>query len=156
VWTPINSPNKREHPVSVDRVLIAAAVAAAAAVLGLLARRRRPDAPTQPVHHVPTQLDRHDFAEPRTPWLVAMFTSATCHTCAGVARHAHALAGDDVVVAEIEFSAQRATHERYAIDAVPTLLIADASGVVRRSFQGPVTADELWAAMADLRDDPTV
>ena len=67
-----------------DRVLIAAAIVAVAVVVALIVRRRRPDAPTQPAGRVPTQLDRHDFERPDAPWLVAVFTSATCHTCADV------------------------------------------------------------------------
>ena len=63
-----------------------------------VARRRRPDAPTQPARSVPTQLDRADFARPDAPWLVAVFTSATCHTCADVVAKAEVLASDDVAV----------------------------------------------------------
>lgn len=138
--------------MSSDRLLIAAAVVALAAVVGLVARRRRrPDAPTQPARNVPTQLDRADFPRPDAAWLVAVFTSATCHTCADVVHKARVLDSADVAVIEVEFAARRDLHERYAIDAVPTLVLADADGVVRRAFQGPVTATDLWAAIADAR-----
>ena len=69
-----------------------------------VARRRRPDPPTQPAAHVPVQLDRADFARPDAPWLVAVFTSATCQTCADVAAKAAVLASDDVAVAEVEYA----------------------------------------------------
>ena len=81
-----------------DRLLIAAAIVVVAVVVALIARRRRPDAPTQPAGRVPTQLDRGDFERPDAPWLVAVFTSATCHTCADVVAKATVLASDDVAV----------------------------------------------------------
>ncbi|MBA3604967.1 MAG: hypothetical protein H0W46_03145, partial [Acidimicrobiia bacterium] len=50
------------------------------------------------------------------------------------------------------YGAARPLHARYRIDSVPLLVIADASGVVRRSFLGPVSATDLWAAVAAVRD----
>ena len=132
--------------------IAAAVVAVALVVAALLRRRTAPDAPTQPTYQVPRQLDRADFSRPQAPWLVAVFSSATCHTCADVVRKAHVLASDEVEVVEVEFSAERALHERYAIDAVPTLVIVDREGVVQRSFLGTVTATDLWAAVAECRD----
>jgi len=35
---------------------------------------------------------------------------------------------------------------------VPLVLIVDAEGVVRRDFLGPVTATDLWAAVAEVRN----
>jgi hypothetical protein len=69
------------------RVLIAVAIVAlAAGVAAIVNRRRRADAPTQPRYAIPAQLDRADFCEPSAPWLVAVFSSETCPTCAvGVA-----------------------------------------------------------------------
>jgi hypothetical protein len=61
------------------------------------------------------------------------------------------LACDDVAVEEAEVTARRDLHDRYGIDAVPTLVVADADGVVRASFVGPVTATDLWAAVAEVR-----
>ena len=57
----------------------------------------------------------------------------------------------DVATCEVEYGAARALHERYNIDAVPLVVMADADGVVRRSFLGVVGATELWDAMAELR-----
>ena len=136
-----------------DRVVIAAAIVVVAVVVAVVARRRRrPDAPTQPTGRVPTQLDRHDFARPDAPWLVAVFTSATCATCADVVRKAQVLASEDVEVSDVEWQRDRAVHDRYHIDAVPLLVIADGDGVVRRSFAGPVSATDLWAAVAAARE----
>jgi len=101
---------------------------------------------------LPTQVDRADFEEPDKPWLVAVFSSATCHTCADVVGKARALSSRDVVVHDVEYSAARELHKRYDIDAVPAVLIADGLGVVRASFMGPVTATDLWAAVAECRD----
>jgi hypothetical protein len=57
-----------------------------------------------------------------------------------------------VAVQEAELVARRDLHERYAIEAVPATLVADAEGVVVRSFLGPVTATHLWAAVAEARE----
>jgi len=136
-----------------DRVLLAVVIAVVAAVVALLLRRRaRPDAPTQPRGRVPEQLDRRDFGQPDVPWLVAVFTSQTCDACADVRSKVEVLASDQVAVAAIEYPADRELHDRYHIDAVPLVVIADPDGVVRRSFLGPVTATDLWAAVASVRE----
>ena len=139
-----------------DRFLIALVVVAAVAAVAVVMQRRRPDAPTQRVYNVPVQLDREDFPRPATPWLVVVFTSATCGTCAQVVAKAEALNSEAVVVAEVEVTAEADLHQRYGIDAVPTLVVADADGVVRRSFLGPVTATDLWAAVAEVREPGTL
>jgi hypothetical protein len=138
-----------------ERVLVAAAIVVVAVVVAVIARRRRPDAPTQPGRRVPAQLDRADFDRPDAPWLVAVFTSATCHTCADVVAKAEVLASDDVAVAHAEWQLRKDLHERYGIDGVPLLVIADRAGVVRRSFAGQVSATDLWAAVAAARDEPS-
>jgi hypothetical protein len=130
-------------------VLVAVAVAAAA----VIQRRRRPPAPTTTVAHaLPERVERRDFARPDAPWLVAVFTSATCSTCAGVWDKAQHLASDDVAVQEVEVTAARDLHDRYRITAVPAVVIADAAGAVRSTFLGPVTATDLWATVAELRE----
>jgi thioredoxin-like negative regulator of GroEL len=101
---------------------------------------------------VPTQLDRADFARPEAPWLVAVFTSATCDACAGTASKAAVLDSDEVAVAEVEAARDADVHRRYGVDAVPMVVVADAEGVVRASFVGPPTATDLWAAVAELRE----
>lgn len=135
-----------------ERLLIAGAVILVAVVVALVLERRKPDAPTAPRWAVPTQLDRADFAGRDQPWLVAVFTSGTCDACAGTAAKAAVLASDDVAVDEVEVGARPDVHRRYAIDAVPTVVVADREGVVRASFVGPPTATDLWAAVAELRD----
>ena len=139
-----------------DRVLLVLGGLAIAAAVGVLLGRR-PAAPAANIgHHVPQQLDRSDFARPDIPWLVAVFTSATCSTCAGVWERAQHLESDQVVVTEIELSADKRLHERYKIDGVPTLVICDAEGAVKRAFLGPTTATDLWAAVAEAREPGSV
>lgn len=136
-----------------SRVLIAVAiVAVAAAVAWFVRNRRSPDAPTQRRYSAPEQLDRNDFRRPEAPWLVALFTSDTCDMCAQVAGKAAVLESDEVAVDTVEFTTNRELHARYRIDAVPTLVIVDAEGVTRRSFLGPMTATDLWAAVAEARE----
>jgi hypothetical protein len=141
----------------VERLVIALVLAAVAvAVAAVLQRRQRVDAPVRTGYAVPDQLDRGDFDRPEAPWLVAVFSSATCRTCAGVWEKARQLASDDVVVQEIEVGQARALHQRYRIEAVPTTVVADVAGVVRASFLGPVTAADLWAEVAELREPGSV
>jgi hypothetical protein len=134
-----------------ERLLVAVAIMAAAAIVAEVVRRRRlADPPTQPRRQLPAQLDRGDFDG--DGWLVAVFTSDACSTCADVVRKADVVRCDDVAVAIVSFQARRDLHERYGIDAVPCLVIADREGVVHDGFVGPVTATDLWAAVADARE----
>jgi hypothetical protein len=136
----------------VTRLLVAVGVAAVAVAVALVLRRRqRHDAPTQGGWTAPTQLDRADFAGAERPWLVATFSSASCQTCADVVRKAAVLASGDVAVTDVEYGTQTELHRRYRVDAVPLTVIADRDGVVHASFIGPVTATDLWAAVAEVR-----
>lgn len=139
------------------QVAIALAVVAVAAAVAFAVRRRmRPEAPTQPrSFSAPSQLDRADFTDPSTPWLVVVFTSATCDACALVAAKAQALASPEVAVQLVAHQEQRALHDRYRIEAVPTLVLADRAGVVRYHHLGPITATDLWADVAKARDAAT-
>lgn len=127
-------------------------IAVVAAVALVLQRRRQVDPPTQTKYSAPDQLDRNDFDGAASDWLVVTFTSAACETCADVKRKAAVLASRDVAVVDAEYGASRTLHERYRIEAVPTLVIADRDGVVRASFLGPVSATDLWAAAAEARN----
>lgn len=140
-----------------ERLLVAGVLLVGAVVLALVLRRRRPDDPVRTSWAVPDWVDRTDFASPATPWLVAVFTSATCGSCQDTVDKALPLAGPEVVVAEVEVAARPDLHERYGIEAVPTVVIADGEGAVRGSFLGPPTTAELWARVAEAReaDAPT-
>jgi hypothetical protein len=143
--------------MTVAQVLLAAGIAVAAVVIAAVMRRRRPDVPTQPARHVPTQLDRRDFVplhgdQPDVPWLVAVFSSSTCAACQQVWSKAQVMASSEVAVVEVEYTAHKDLHGRYRIDSVPLTLIVDADGVVCEHFLGPMTATDLWAAVARVRD----
>ncbi|MEZ5320803.1 MAG: hypothetical protein R2698_01745 [Microthrixaceae bacterium] len=139
------------------RLAVLAVVVLIAAAISWRMGRRRPAVPTQPVTHgVPAQLDRNDFARPEAPWLVVTFSSTTCESCADVVKKASILESDQVAIDDVTFQDRPGLHERYHVTAAPTLVIADADGVVRESFVGSVSATHLWAALAELRDPGSV
>ena len=134
------------------RFVIVGVVVVIALLANLWQRKRQVDAPTQGASEVPSQIDRADFARPDAPWIVLAFTSATCQTCSDIERKVRVLETNSVAIQILEYTAQRELHERYKIDAVPTVLMADANGVVQANFLGPVSATDLWAALARARD----
>jgi hypothetical protein len=107
--------------------------------------------PVQTTVPVPHQLERADFARADAPWLVVLFSSATCDSCAPMAEKVRALESAEVAVENVEFPARRDLHERYGIDAVPIVVVVDDEGVTRASFTGNASATDLWAAVAGLR-----
>ena len=118
----------------------------------VIQRRTQVDAPTQPeAYEVPAMLDRADFERPDAPWLVVVFSSATCLSCQDAWEKAKLLESDDVAVQDVEVATEKELHERYGIDAVPMIVVADDEGVTRASFVGVPTAADLWAALAELR-----
>jgi hypothetical protein len=137
--------------MDMTQLLVAAGVVAVAlGVAAVLRHRRSLDPPTQVVYRFPQQLDPADLGGSQ-PWKVVVFSSATCATCADISRKAAVLASDHVEVIDIEFAARKDLHEKYGIDAVPIVVVADERGVVHRGFVGPVSATDLWAAVADAR-----
>jgi thioredoxin-related protein len=132
--------------------IIASIILIFAATLSFFVRRRKPDTPSQTSHTVPQQLSREDFSSAEKPWLLAVFTSSTCDACQDVATKARVLESHEVAVQVIDFQEMSDLHARYSIDAVPTTVIADNRGVVQYGVLGPVTATDLWAAMARCRD----
>ena len=136
-----------------NSLLTAAGIVVIVAIAALVIRRSRvSDAPTQKIFASPTQIDRADFATQSQEWLVVVFTSASCHVCADMTAKAKVLATREVAVIEVEYEMQRDLHTRYNIEAVPTIVICDLRGVVRKSFMGPLSATDLWAAMATARE----
>ena len=134
------------------RLVVAVIVVITVVAAAQYMKRRTTSAPTQGGFQVPTQLDRSDFSDISTPWLVAVFTSATCSTCADVYNKSIVLACADVAVQEVEYTAAKSLHAKYGIDAVPAVVVVDANGVVRSAFLGPVKAQDLWAAVAECRN----
>lgn len=134
-------------------IIIVVVVALVALGVGWFVQQRAPDAPIQPTHHVlPTQLDRSDFVRPEAPWLVAVFTSNTCETCAKVWTSTQLVESDDVAIQNIAYQNDKALHDRYKVTAVPAVVVADAQGVNRAEFLGPPSSAELWATLAEVRD----
>jgi hypothetical protein len=135
----------------VERVILAVALVAAAGVAALILGRRRPDPPTQERVAVPRQLDRRDFTRPDAPWLVVVFTSVTCQSCERATERARQLESAEVAYQEVSWQTGRDLHERYGVSDAPLILIADALGVVHRSFAGTPTLAHLAAAAAEAR-----
>ncbi len=141
------------HTGGVERVVLLVVLAVVAAgVAWLLRRRTTSPAPTPSNWQVPPQLERSDFARPDAPWLVAVFSSASCLSCQGTWAKAEQLESATVAVQEVEVGRDKPLHDRYRIDAVPLVVVADAEGVVRAHFFGEPTATDLWAAVAELRE----
>lgn len=134
-----------------ERLLIAAALVVVALVVAQVLQRRRPEAPTQGRYRTPTQLDRADFEGADRPWLVVVFTSSACASCETAVAKAGALASPTVAFQDVPYQARKDLHERYGIDAVPTILAVDPDGVVQASFVGTPSATDLWAAVAEAR-----
>lgn len=135
-----------------ERLVLVVALVVVALVVAALLRRRPADAPTGSGDwEVPAQLDRRDFAGADKPWLVAVFTSNTCDSCERAMAKAEVVAGETVAYEVIPWQERRALHERYGVEVVPLILVADADGVVQRSFIGVPSATDLWAAVADAR-----
>ncbi len=141
-----------------DRLILAVVLALVVVGIAWLAQRRRPDAPTAASrgYEAPAQIDRHDFVRPETPWIVVVFSSATCSTCGDVWAKAQVLESSEVAVQQVEVSTDADLHDRYRIEAVPIVVVADKSGVVVSSFMGPVSATHLWAALAEAREPGSV
>jgi len=134
-------------------IAIAFGIGALVALAALVLRRRSAvDAPTQKVFAAPTQIDRSDFPTAQHQWMVAVFTSETCHVCADMLAKAHVVASNSVSVVELEYSAFKDLHSKYNIEAVPTIIVTDDRGVVHKSFIGPVSATDLWAGVASARE----
>ncbi len=139
-----------------ERLLLLLGIAAAAGAAAALLQRQSDRTPVRTGWTVPDQVRRSDFARPDAPWLVAVFTSSTCRTCAGVLSRARPLESSEVAVAEVEAAADREVHDRYGIDAVPLVLDVDDEGVVRHHHLGPVSSTHLWASLAEVRQPGSV
>lgn len=136
-----------------ERVVLFVVLAALAAAVAWVARRRaKPASPVPTNWDVPTQLDRTDFVRPEVPWLVAVFSSSTCLSCQGTWAKAQQLESAHVAVQEVEAVRDKPLHDRYRVDAVPMLVVADSEGAVRAHFLGEPTATDLWATVAELRE----
>lgn len=133
-------------------VLVLVLILAAFGVAAVVGRRKDDGRPVTTRGKLPTHVRRSDFARPDASWLVVLFSSATCASCAEARTVVEPLESDEVAVTEVEFTAERELHERYDIDAVPSVILCDGSGAVKASFVGPPKAADLWSTLAELRD----
>ena len=131
-------------------VLVVVLGAAAVAVAAVANRRRRPDAPSTPSFAAPQQLDRGDFADAELPWLLVLFSSATCMSCQEAREVVTPLDVDGLAVQEVQFPDDRALHDRYRVESVPTVVMADAEGVVVWSYVGAPPSMAMVELLVDL------
>ena len=137
-------------------VVIVVLVLVAVAVAEVIRRRTAQPVPVRTGAIAPGQLERGDFARPDADWLVVLFSSETCLSCQGAWEKVELLESDAVAVERVSFQADRERHERYGVEAVPLVLVADADGVVHATFVGPPSAADLWASLAELRSPGSV
>jgi hypothetical protein len=137
-----------------SRLVVALLVVVAAIVIARLLERRRPAPPTRDAYPVPAQLDRLDFPRPDAPWLFVLFSSRTCDSCGPMVGRVCGLESESVATVQVEAKADKALHDRYRIEGVPMVVLADAEGVVRAGFVGSVATWELEDALAKAQADP--
>ena len=138
----------------VSRLVLALAVIAVALVIARQLERRRPAPPTRDAYPVPAQLDRLDFPRPEAPWLFVLFSSRTCDSCGPMVARVCGLESESVATVQVEAKADKALHDRYRIEGVPMVVLADAEGVVRAGFVGAVDSWELEEALANAQATP--
>jgi hypothetical protein len=131
-----------------SRLVVALIVVVAAIIVARLLERRRPAPPTRDAYPVPAQLDRADFPRPDAAWLFVLFSSRTCDSCGPMVARVCSLESETVATVQIEAKADKALHDRYRIEGVPMVVLADADGVVRAGFVGSVDTWELEEALA--------
>lgn len=132
------------------RLIVLVVLVGIAVAIALLLQRRRPEPPSAPSYRVPRQVDRADFGVSE-PVMVAVFSSTTCHSCAGVWEHVGAIRRPLVGTVQFDVQTHADLHKRYKIDGVPTTIVADRDGVVHGSFFGPLNED----ALAEVLDRMT-
>jgi len=128
-------------------LVVALVVVVVAVIAARLLERRRPAPPTRDAYPVPAQLDRQDFPRPEAPWLFVLFSSRTCDSCGPMALRVAALESEVVATVDVEARADKALHDRYRIEGVPMVILADTDGVVRAGFVGSVDSWELEDAL---------
>lgn len=138
----------------VTQLIIAVLVVVIGLVVAQVIRRRDASSMAQGSRWaVPAQLERRDFVDPDAERLVVVFTSETCDACAATWEALVDLVGPETAIERVSYQERADLHDRYGIDAVPTLLVADRDGVVQRSFVGPPDTSELVEALQSSPDD---
>jgi len=133
----------------VDKVILVVGSIAIAGFVSMILGRSRVSPSAANAHHVPDRLDLDDFPEADGNWLVVVFSSSKCETCAGVVAAIRQLAMPGLSTREITVERHGDMHDRCGIDGVPTTVIADPQGRVLKSFLGPVAHQALSEALDD-------
>ena len=136
------------------RLLLAAVVIVVTVLVARRLERRRSDPPARDAYPIPAQLDRSDFPRPDAPWIVVLFSSRTCDSCGPMATRVKTLESESVATVEVEARENKDLHQRYRIEGVPMVVLADAEGVVKSGFVGSVDTWELEAALANAQSNP--
>jgi len=127
-------------------VIIAMAVSA-------VARKTAGFGQDQRDHHIPGSVAGSDFGLDDDGWMLVVFTSSKCETCATVVEAVSRIDMPNLATAVIEIERMPELHTSYAIDAVPTTIVADPDGVVRKSFLGPVDLPMIELAVSTARSE---
>ncbi len=131
------------------QVVIAVVLVALGVAVAVVVRRRDHRQPARGASwSVPVQLHRDDFDDPEARRLAVVFSSATCDACAATWQLVEELAPAGTATQRVSYQDHRSLHDRYGIDAVPTVVVADAEGVVVASFVGPPGRDDLAEALS--------
>jgi hypothetical protein len=128
------------------RLTLLLALTVVAIIVALVLQKRRTEPPSSPSYRAISEIDRSDFAHPEEPILIVMFGSLTCNTCPTVWE---TVESTGVPAERVDVQDDPKRHRRYRIDGVPTTVIASSSGVVTRTFFGPVSSVELQAAILE-------
>ncbi len=131
------------------QIVVAVVVVVAGLIVAAVIRRRDTSQMARGANwSVPAQLERADFADPDAERLAVVFSSATCDACARTWELLGEMAPSGMALDRVSYQDRQDVHDRYGIDAVPTLVIADREGVVLASFVGPPATGELAEALA--------
>ena len=101
-----------------------------------IANNRRTDIPSVPKSSLPIQVDRNDFEMPVMKWLLVFFSSESCSSCIQVREILSDIPLNSIHIQEVSFPQEKNLHNRYAINSVPIVLIANLEGVVIWSYAG--------------------
>lgn len=135
-----------------ERLLLVLILAAVASLIAWAASRMQRTAGPTVVGATPEHLERGDFVAADSPWLLALFSSATCLACRDVRTALSAFESGTVAVQDIEVTASPQLHSRYKIDSVPTTVLADADGIVRGAWLGPLSVSDTEDLLALISD----
>ncbi len=137
-----------------ERAAVTAVVVAVVAAVAWWWQRRdrgRRPVPLAGRDALPRQVHRHDLDGGTRPWLVVLFSSRGCASCRVVEEAIAGLADPEVALREVVYEDEPGLHARYRVPGVPMLLVADADGVVRAGWLGPLGRAEFDALLHEAR-----